>query len=49
MTVLVVCLMLCVICVLIAFALYRKGDVKAMFKVPFLAFTLEAKDKTKPE
>lgn len=33
--------------VLIAYALYRKGDVKAKLKVAFLAFDIEAKDKRK--
>jgi len=44
MTFLSVCLAV-VACVLVL-ALYLKGDVKAMLKVPFLlTFSLEAKDK----
>lgn len=34
-----------VVCSVIVFALWRKGDVKAAFKLAFLSFTLEAKDK----
>jgi hypothetical protein len=33
-----------VVC-LIVLALFLKGDVKALFKVPFVSFSLEVKDK----
>jgi len=40
-------LLLCVtlIITVVIYALYRKGDVKAAFKVPFVEFTLDAKDR----
>lgn len=43
-TLIVVCAVV-VVCLLVALALHLKGDVKAMLKVAFLTFSLEAKDK----
>jgi hypothetical protein len=31
--------------IILCYALYRKGDVKANFKTPLIEFTLDAKDK----
>lgn len=46
-TLLVVCLLL--LCVLILFALWLKGDVRARFKLPLLTFSLDVKDKVELE
>jgi hypothetical protein len=35
-----------VIGAVLMYALYRKGDVKARFKVPFVEFSIETKDKS---
>lgn len=42
---------LCLIAAILLYALYRKGDVRAAFKLPFVEFSLDAKDRnadTKP-
>jgi hypothetical protein len=45
MTALIVTLVVVVVmCLLILRAMHTKGDVKAMFKAPLFAFTLEAKE-----
>jgi hypothetical protein len=36
---------LCLIAAILFYALYRKGDVKAAFRLPFVEFSLEAKDR----
>ena len=44
---LVVCLVaLCLIAGVILYALRYKGDVKAAFKMPFVEFSLETKDRS---
>jgi hypothetical protein len=45
MTMLIVGLVVVVVGVLILRAMHTKGDVKAMFKGPLVAFSLEAKDR----
>jgi len=34
---------ICVLALVILYALYRKGDVKAAFKTPLIEFSLDAK------
>jgi len=36
---------LCLIAAILLYALHRKGDVKAAFKLPFVEFSLDAKDR----
>lgn len=36
-----------VVAVVLIFALYRKGDVKAMFKIPGIEFSIETKDQVR--
>ena len=46
MTTLTVCLLVCaLVCLLVFVALRIKGDVTAVVKVPFLMFSLDAKEK----
>jgi hypothetical protein len=42
----VVCIVCLLLCLLVGFALYQKGDVKAMFKAPYVSFSVEATDKS---
>jgi hypothetical protein len=36
---------LCLIAAVLLYALHRKGDVRADFKLPFVEFSLDAKDR----
>lgn len=50
MTTLEVCLLMCVLVfIVVVVALCLFGNVRAILKVPFLAFTLEAKSRRKPQ